>query len=160
MRDESQPLSFSGFSLEEKWVSGTYIISGLFSISGDGFDPETLTRNLPTLFSHLQQCRRWKLPRGICGYFAIPIYCSEKFSSSLIHWVQNRPKYRYAMWHEPVLYDLSHNEAYTSSFGAQSGAAFRSFVVNRQCSALAEIAKNMGIDSYPSVNGTFIEGFR
>lgn len=143
--------------IDERWVSGTYIVSGVYTILADRFEENVLQDNLPALFSTLRERRVRKWPRGICGYYAIPIYVGKGFSMDVVRWVQNRPKYRYAMWHEPVLYNCAENEAFTNAKWGLYGIAFRDYLGEQIFSSLASIAKNDGHSCFPRVNGQLIE---
>ena len=157
MVDNRLPSSVRLLGMKEKWVSGTYIVSGVFDISGEGNSLEDIQGNIACLFSYLQKKRRRKWPRGIAGYFAIPIYSGDQFSIPLIDWVQNRPKYRYAMWHEPVLYNRCANAAIMNTVWGLAGRTFRDFFAENAFAGLAELAANAGADSFPSVNGQRVE---
>jgi hypothetical protein len=149
--------SLSNCCIDERWISGTYIVSGVFTIPFDRIGTTVLQDNLPALFSTLRgkQLRKW--PRGISGYYAIPIYVGNGFSLDVVQWVQSRPKYRYAMWHEPVLYDLAGNQAFMNTKWGLYGLAFRKHLAERTFHSLANIAQNANHSSFPTVNGQHIE---
>lgn len=157
MADNLLPSSVRLLEMSERWVSGTYIVSGVFDISSDGNSLEEMQGNIACLFSYLQKKRRRRWPRGIAGYFAIPIYSGEQFSAPLIDWVQNRPKYRYAMWHEPVLYNRCTNAAIMNTGWGPAGRSFRNCFAENAFAGLAELASNAGSDTFPSVNGKRVE---
>lgn len=157
MQSNSLFRSLSDCCIDERWISGTYIVSGVFIIPVNRIGENALQDNLSALFSTLQEKRSRKWPRGICGYYAIPIYVGKGFSSDVVQWVQSRPKYRYAMWHEPVLYDRSENVAFMNTRWGKYGLAFREYLAERTFSSLATIVKNDNHSVFPVVNGQRID---
>ena len=149
--------SLSDCRIDERWISGSYIVSGVYTIPVSRVDENVLQNNLPALFSRLREKRVRKWPRGICGYYAIPIYIGNCFSLDAVQWVQSRPKYRYAMWHEPVLYDRAKNLAFTNTKWGMYGLAFREYLSERTFDSLAYLAKSDNHRTFPSVNGQIIE---
>ena len=149
--------SLSDCRIAERWISGTYIVSGVYTIPVSRIGMNVLQDNLHNLFSMLREKRARKWPRGICGYYAIPIYVGNSFSLDVVQWVQSRPKYRYAMWHEPVLYDRAENVAFMNTKLGMYGLAFREYLAERTFTSLANIARNDNHSSFPSVNGKIIQ---
>lgn len=96
----------------EQWVLGTYVVLGVFPIMTFENSVNYIESNISNLMSELKKHKKGKWIRGICGYYAVPIYISSTFEDSVIEWVRNRPGYRWAIWHEPILYDYKQNRAY------------------------------------------------
>ena len=149
--------SLSNCRIDERWVSGPYVVSGVFTIPVSRIGKNALQDNQNNLFSMLREKRVRKWPRGICGYYAIPIYIGNCFSLDAVQWVQSRPKYRYAMWHEPVLYDRAKNLVFMNTKWGMYGLAFREYLSERTFASLAYLAKSDNHRSFPSVNGQIIE---
>ena len=143
-------------AIDERWVAGTYIVSGISVERYDRISVENIQNNIPPYFDRLRTERRGWWPRGICGYYAIPIYCCESFSGDLVEWVQNRPKYRYAMWHEPVLYSPIDNEVKMNSRWGVYGWAFREHLSERLFDPLQSLAYEFGHENFPIVNDSEI----
>ena len=149
----SEGIDFTNLKIDERWVSGTYIVCGMINRNVPTIDIHELIENRPVLFSSIRKNRRAFWPRGICGYYAIPVYIADGFSREVINWVQNRPKYRYAMWHEPLLYDYNENQAFTNARWGRYGLYFRTYLSERILDSLMDLIAIYGHEELPLVNG-------
>lgn len=142
-----------GDTYHEQWVAGTYIVAGVFQRKHAGISVREMQAEVPRLFDLLKANKRGRWPKGICGYYAIPIYTCDSLDTGAVDWVHSRPKYRYAMWHEPVLYDRGHNIVEMNAAWRLYGSAFRVFLFEVIFTALNGLAKKEGHASFPQVNG-------
>ncbi len=146
-----------GETTHEQWVSGTYIVTGVFPKYVLALSTDQLKADIPAVFELLSKNKKAWWPKGISAYFAIPIYTSDGFNQAVIEWVHSRPQYKYAMWHEPVLYDRKRNMAEINASWGLSGAAYRIFLFEVIYTALAVISQKEGHSEFPLVNGEKIE---
>lgn len=142
-----------GDTYHEQWVSGTYIVAGVFQRRPARISVQEIQSDAPRLFDLLKTNKRARWPKGICGYYAIPIYTCDVLDAAVVDWVHSRPKYRYAMWHEPILYDRDRNIAEMNAGWRLYGAAFRVFLFEVIFTALNGLAKKDGHPTFPQVNG-------
>jgi hypothetical protein len=146
-----------GDTFYEQWVAGTYIVAGVFHRHCQNLDVRHIQEQTPELFHHLRQHKKGLWPRGISAFYAIPIYTSDGFDAAVVDWVHARPKYRYAMWHEPVLYDRKLNNAEMNSSWGLYGAAFRIFLFEAVYTALRVKSQHEGHAEFPLVNNEIIK---
>lgn len=137
----------------EQWVSGTYLVAGVFQRKHLLIGVPQIEAEAPRLFTLLKAHKNARWPKGICGYYAIPIYTCDSLDSSAVDWVHSRPKYRYAMWHEPVLYDRRQNIAEMNAKWRIHCSAFREFLFEVIFTALNGLARKEGHPAFPQVNG-------
>ncbi len=129
----------------EGWMSGTYVVAGIFAIiQTDRLTVEDLKRNIPALHSSAKIAKHGWWPRGISGIFLFPFYLGTHFEPDVIDWVQRRQAYRWAIWHEPVLYDINRNAVWMRSDYGIFGSAFLALVFGLRKRALLSIAKKLG----------------
>lgn len=147
-----------GDTFYEQWVSGTYVVAGVFRRSVDSLTVDEMRDNIPAWFDLLKHNKHARWPRGICGYYAIPVYTGASFDQSVVDYVHKRPKHRYAMWHEPVLYNRVANTAETNMSWRLYGRAFRLFLFESIVAALLGLHREHGHTDYPLVNGEVIDG--
>ena len=93
----------------ERWVVGTYLVAAIFPTDGRSLTLEHLVSQVPTFYAAARSHKQAIWPRGVCGYYLIPIYIAESFDASVIEWVHSYHPYRWAIWHVPVLYTTTHN---------------------------------------------------
>lgn len=74
-----------------------------------------------------------------------------------MNWVHSRPKYRYAMWHEPVVYDRGRNVAEMNANWRLIGSAFRVFLFESIFTALNGLSEKEGYSTFPRVNGEQVD---
>lgn len=141
----------------EQWVSGTYIVAGVFHRRVDGLTTDGIRDCIPGWFDLLRSRKKAWWPRGICGYYAMPIFTGPAFVTPVVDWVHNRPKHRFAMWHEPVLYNHVANTAETYMNWGLFGRAFRLFVFESILAGLLGLHRQYGHAEFPSVNGNVID---
>jgi hypothetical protein len=137
----------------EQWVAGTYIVAGVFQRKQALISIQDIQAEVPRLFELLKVNKKSRWPKGICGYYAIPIYICDVLNLGAADWVHSRPKYRYAIWHEPILYDRVRNVAEMNQAWEVYGSAFRVFLFEVIFTALEGLAKKEGHTSFPQVNG-------
>lgn len=142
-----------GDTYYEQWVSGTYLVAGVFQRKQAVIDVRQIEVEVPRLFTLLKAYKKARWPKGICGYYAIPIYTCDSLDTSAVDRVHSRPNHRYAMWHEPVLYDRRHNIAEMNAKWRIHGFAFRLFLFEVIFTALNGLAKKEGHLAFPQVNG-------
>jgi hypothetical protein len=142
-----------GDTYHEQWVAGTYIIAGVFHRPCQNLDVRHIQNQIPDLFHQLKKEKKGIWPKGISAFYAIPIYTSDGFDPDVVDWVHARPKYRYAMWHEPVLYDWILNKAEMNTSWGLYGAAFRIFLFEAIYTALRVKSLHEGHTEFPLVNG-------
>jgi hypothetical protein len=139
--DKPKPYAESQFL--EGWMCGTYVVAGVFAIPCETVALTDIQEALPVLHSVTQDAKRGWWPRGISGMFLFPFYLGTDFDPKLVEWVQKRHPYRYAVWHEPVLYDIPRNSAWMRNDYGLYGSAFRPLVLklhHRVFKAIAEIS--------------------
>lgn len=145
-----------GDTYYEQWVAGTYIVAGVFQRRQAAIGVTDIQTGIPGWFDLLKARKKARWPRGLCGYFAIPIYTCDSLDQAAVEWVHARPRYRYAMWHEPVLYDRVRNAAEMNAAGGLRGSAFHVFVFEVVMTALHGLARKEGHASLPLLNGARI----
>jgi hypothetical protein len=137
----------------EGWMRGTYVVAGIFAIPSESLTITELQRNIPTLYDAASKAKRAWWPRGLCGTFLFPFYIGLAFDPAVIEWVQRRRPYRYAIWHEPVLYDVDRNAVWMRSDYGQFGSAFHPMVFELYRRALALIAGRIQKPRPDFING-------
>lgn len=145
--------SATGDSIHEQWVSGTYVVAGVFQQHCEHVQLRQIVERIPHYFESLRLQKKAIWPRGICGYYTIPIYSVEHFDDDALRWVRSRPSYRYAMWHEPVLYDWRSNRAEMNRQWGINGSAFRIFLYEVIASALVNLMRHYDHAERPTLNG-------
>ena len=156
--DHPERISVYGSSvyMDERWVSGTYVVAGLFFKSLRQLESSLIEAEASSHFQVLRERKKRRWPRGICGYYAIPVYVCEIESPEVVRWVQNRPKYRYAMWHEPVVYFPESNEVAMSANWGVYGLFFRHYLAEIIFSGLCRVTEEAGHSDFPTVNGQVV----
>lgn len=144
-------------SFHEQWVSGTYIVVGVFPYHVEHLTPSHIRQDIPSLFEQTRHRKRALWPKGICAYYLIPIYCSDTFSQETIDWVSKRPTYRWAIWHEPVLFNTRENNAHTNMNWGLYCSAFRQFLVRVFVAGVCTLSRKYKFSSQPVLNGNRIE---
>jgi hypothetical protein len=145
-----------GDTYYEQWVSGTYIVAGVFHRKCHTIEATQIQENIPKLFEFLKANKKGRWPKGICAYYAIPIYTCDHLDANAVEWVNARPKYRSAMWHEPVLYDRNHNIAEMNARWGLFCSAYRAFLFEVFTLALQGLSKREGHALFPQINGEVI----
>ncbi len=140
-------------SFIEQWVSGTYLVCGVFPTRCSSVTVQEMEAKLPGFYEEVRrhQERRW--PRGLAGYYVIPIYIAPGFSSEVVAWVHGRHPYRWAIWHEPVLYDLeTHTVEMRADYGA-FGSVFTPYLFRVIDAALRALSRHHGRSHVAAING-------
>src|ERR1041384_1503794 len=137
----------------EGWMRGTYVVAGIFAIPCESLTVTELQRNIPTLYDATLKAKQGWGPRGLSGTFLFPFYISWTFEPSVIEWVQRRQPYRYAIWHEPVLYDVSRNAVWMRSDYGHFGSFFYPLVFQLYRRALTLIAERIQKPKPDFING-------
>lgn len=138
-------------SVSEQWVSGTYIVSGVFTIPCASLTIDDVESNRSALYEAVNSARRGRWPRGIRGTYLFPVYISGRFDEEVIRWVQRRRPYKWAIWHEPLLFDTFWNILWRRADYGSYGSAFRSHILEIQRQAMIEIANSVG-NPFPEIN--------
>lgn len=128
----------------EGWMRGTYVVVGVFSIPCRTVSVQELKRNIPALHARTKQAKRAWWPRGLSGMFLFPFYLGSEFDAEVTAWVQRRWPYRWAIWHEPVLYDIIQNAVWMRGDYGLFGSAFFPMVFELHRRALTTIAERLG----------------
>src|SRR4051794_23640373 len=100
---------FQGPLFDEQWVAGTYLVSGVFFLDGSGLTPAGVTDAVDLLYERTKEQKRRAWPRGLCGYYIIPVFSASSFSEEVVKFVHTRIAFRWAIWPEPVLYRTTEN---------------------------------------------------
>ncbi|HWB04471.1 MAG TPA: hypothetical protein VG796_15695 [Verrucomicrobiales bacterium] len=117
-----------------------------------------MRQNIPTLYALTKNAKRGWWPRGLCGTFLFPFYPGTQFDPAAIEWVQRRQAYRWAIWHEPVLYDTAQNSVWMRSDYGHYGSAYYPLVFDLYRRALTAIAGRLGRPGPDSINGVAAGG--
>lgn len=144
---------FTDSKIIEGWMRGTYIVAGIFAIPSERITIPDIQSNIPDLYDSTKEDRRGRWPRGIAGTFLFPFYLGADFSPDQIDWVQHRQAYRWAIWHEPVLYDISENAAWMRSDYGHFGSAFYPLVFDLYRRAFTVIAERLQRPQPDYING-------
>jgi hypothetical protein len=137
----------------EQWVAGTYVVAGIFPTDGTGLNIEQMKEQIPWLYATTRAHKRARWPKGICGYYLLPVYTAECFHPKVIEWVHSYHRYRWAIWHEPVLYATKANVAELRADYSLHGSAFRSHLTNLIDASLRTIARRFGHEFPRMING-------
>ena len=108
----------------EGWMRGTYVVAGIFAIPTDTLTVTTLNAHIPFLYEGTKHAKRGWWPRGVAGTFLFPFYFASGFAPEVTSWVQRRHPYRWAIWHEPVLYDINRHAVTMRADYGHFGSAF------------------------------------
>ena len=122
-------------------MMGTYIVAGIFAVPCDTVTVTQIREAIPVLYSATKKAKRGWWPRGISGMFLLPCYVGTDFGREQIEWVQRRHPFRWAIWHEPMLYDIHRNAVWMRKDYGLYGRAFRPLVVDVHRRALKAIAE-------------------
>ena len=146
-----------GFSADarfiEGWMRGTYVVAGIFAIPSEAVTVTELQSNIPTLHAATKKAKRGWWPRGVSGMFLFPFYLGTHFEPAAIKWVQRRQSYRWAIWHEPVLYDIAQNAVWMRSDYGHFGSAFYPLVFDLYRRGLTLIAERLQKPIPDFING-------
>jgi hypothetical protein len=137
----------------EGWMRGTYIVAGIFAIPSEAISTSDIQANIPDLYASTKAERRGRWPRGIAGTFLFPFYLGTGFGAGQIEWVQHRRPYRWAIWHEPVLYDTARNSVWMRSDYRHFGSAFYPLVFGLYRRAFVVIAERLQKPQPDFING-------
>lgn len=141
----------------EQWVAGTYLVSGVFPIDGNSLAVDQVMARVPALYAATKSQKRIRWPRGVCGYYLMPIYVSDSFDARVIEWVHSYHRYRWAIWHEPVLYCRADNTGHTRADYGLYGSAFRGYLVNLVGAAFCSVSLRCGHEFPCKINGKSVE---
>jgi hypothetical protein len=134
----------------ERWFAGTYIVSGTFFLDGSGLTSVQLHADIEPLYHEVQKKKIAMWPRGLAGFFIIPIYCAPEFADEVLVSVHRRLPFRWAIWPEPLLYCTSDNSvALREDFGLH-GSAFHPYLAQLFAIGLGEVAAHFGHGTAPS----------
>jgi hypothetical protein len=145
----------------EQWVAGTYLVTGIFPTDGRGLSVERMVQSIPAFYAQSRSHKRSAWPRGICGYFLVPIYTADAFDANVVEWVHSFHPYRWAIWHTPVLYHTADNGAEKRFYGDPRtdkyywyGSAYVPYLEHVIAVALRSVARSFGYERPQRVNGT------
>ena len=97
LRETQSPL------FTEQWQAGTYLVSVVFFFDGSGITPAGITDAISPLYESTKKQRRCAWPRGLSGFYIIPIFTAASFCKEVIQCVHMRMPFHWAIWPEPVL---------------------------------------------------------
>jgi len=137
----------------EGWIRGTYVVVGVFAIPADALTVADLERNIPALHAVTQSAKKGWWLRGLSGMFLFPFYIGSHFEPETIAWFQRRHRYRWAVWHEPVLYDVVRNGVWMRSDYGLYGSAFYPVVFDLYRRAISSIAARLQRTTPDFING-------
>ncbi len=134
-------------------MRGTYVVAGIFAIPWEAITVAEIERNIPTLYAVTKTAKKGWWPRGVSGTFLFPFYLGTHFDPDAVAWVQRRRRYRWAVWHEPVLYNVAQNAAWMRSDYGLFGSAFYPLVFDLYRRALSSIAGRLQRPMPDFING-------
>jgi hypothetical protein len=147
----------------ERWIVGTYIVAGVFPTEGRSLTVESLVAQIPSFYNATRSHKRAIWPRGICGYFLIPIYIAESFDTDVIEWVHSYHPYRWAIWHVPVLYNSTDNSVDNRAYGKSRsdkwgyGSFFWPYLESIIGTGLRAVSHRFGYELPETVNGKTVQ---
>lgn len=147
----------------ERWIAGTYIVAGIFPIEGRSLTVERLVAQIPSFYAVTRSHKRAMWPRGICGYYLIPIYIAESFDADVIEWVHSYHPYRWAIWHVPVLYTSTDNSVDKRAYGDPRsdrhgyGSSFWLYLESIIGTELRTVSRRFGYELPEKVNGKAVQ---
>lgn len=144
---------FADVKVIEGWMRGTYVVAGIFAIPAAELTVADLNTNIQDLYSSTKVARHGRWPRGIAGTFLFPFYLGQGFAPELIERVQRRHSYKWAIWHEPVLYDIRENAAWMRSDYGHFGSDFHPLVFDLYRRAFTLIAERLQKAQPDYING-------
>jgi hypothetical protein len=134
-------------------MRGTYVVAGIFAIPSETLTVTEMQRNIPMLYDVTKEAKRGWWPRGLSGTFLFPFYIGLAFEPDAIEWVQCRRPYRWVIWHEPVLYDVTRNVVWMRSDYGLFGSAYYPLVFQLYRRALTLIAEQIQKPKPDFING-------
>ena len=138
---------------EEQWCAGTYLVSGVFFFNGAGLVSSDITNAIRPLYERTKIKKRAIWPRGLSGYYIIPIFTAPSFDEDVVSYVHVRMPFQWAIWPEPVLYRNTDNSAERRNDYRLHGAAFHSYLNKIIASGLNVVAELAGHQNPCIVNG-------
>jgi hypothetical protein len=142
---------------EERWYAGTYLVSGVFFFDGTGITPSDISHSIDPLYERTKKQKRRLWPRGLCGYYIIPIFTAVSFDDEVVRFVRTRMAFRWAIWPEPALYRSVANSAERRNDYGMQGAAYYPYVSLLIAAGLSIAAKTAGHNFPSTVNGREIQ---
>jgi hypothetical protein len=134
----------------ERWIAGTYLVSGTFFLDGQGLTADRLIHDFEPLYQEIRDQKKGWWPRGLAGIYVIPIYCAPAFSNEVMRAVRKRLPYRWAIWPEPVLYRTSDNAFATREDYGHHGSAFLPYLDQLFRDGLTQAATHYGYEIMPN----------
>jgi hypothetical protein len=142
----------------EGWMRGTYVVAGVFAIPSEALTVAEIERNIPALYAVTQSAKKGWWPRGLSGTFLFPFYIGTHFEPDVIARVQRRRRYRWAVWHEPVLYDVVRNGVWMRSDYGLYGSAFYPLTFDLYRRAMLSVAELLQKAMPDFINGVATNG--
>ncbi len=137
----------------EQWVSGTYIVTGVFPTTCHTLTLDDIAQSIPSLYSTVKLHKKSFWPRGICGYYLIPVYITSSPEQPTIEWIHVRHPYRWGVWHEPLLYNHLDNTAHMRTDYGLANSAYREYLFNIFGATFQAISQEFGFDFPNRING-------
>lgn len=137
----------------ERWVFGCSVVTGVFPQKVVELSVFDMKSRIPRLYKETRLKRRTKWPRGVCCYYIVPIYVADTFDPAVVAWAHAYHNYRWAIHHEPVLYDKKCNHAELCLEYNLKGAVYKAHVNNIIIVALEAISRYYGNGFPRAING-------
>lgn len=152
-RQKKMPTSLSILEPDftERWFAGTYVVSGTFFQDGTNAEPEDLMSWTKELYSTVRANQKAPWPRGLAGYFIIPVICSDRLSRRLEEWARSRHRYRWAIWLEPILYNTRENTIIMRADYGFYGRAFYPYLGTLFTKAVVRAGSHFGHQAPPEI---------
>lgn len=115
---------------------------------------DDIAKDAADLYSETRKLMTGWWPRGIAVYFIIPVYCSKTFSPEVVNYVHRKPKHKLGIWHEPVLYSTSLNNAdIPAEYGFEKSACLPIVLSAVECAIVGVSAQFKPVDKVMINNG-------
>jgi hypothetical protein len=134
----------------ERWFSGTYIVSGIFFLDGSNLTVANIQDDVGRLYREIKEQKKAWWPRGLAGFYVIPIYRAPAFDTEILSRVRKRLPFRWAIWPEPILYITSHNSFMSREDYEANGSSFYAFLSQLLTDGLNRTAAHFDYDIMPS----------
>lgn len=134
----------------ERWFAGTYVVTGVFFLDGSDLTLAKIAADIEPLYLEIRKQKKAKWPRGLAGFFVIPIYCAPSFSDEVFESIRRRLPFRWAIWPEPLLYRTSDNSVSLRGDYGLHGRAFYPYLNQLFVAGLAKAASHFGHRTLPT----------
>jgi len=140
-------------TIHAQWVKIAYFVIGIFPMEVERLSVEQISAKIPSLYATTKSHTKLRWPRGISVFFLFPVYIAESFDAAVIEWVHLQHLYRYAIEHEPFLYNKSDNAMHMRMDYGLRGSLYRPYLANVMGQAMHVIAGRFGHEFPQKLNG-------